>query len=107
MIWEKASPEQGPSWPAMVLSLVPYLVSQMVTIPLRSPVASISGLMAENSRHVNGFVWRGTYNTRADADKVSSLRCWVLVTQIIPSAETEATDVLEQLILTISIGVPN
>ena len=79
----------------------------MVTIPLRSPVASISGLVAENSRHVTGFVSRWTCRTRADADAVSPLRCWVLVTQIIPSAETEATDVLEQLILTILIGVPN
>ena len=79
----------------------------MVTIPLRSPVASISGLVAENSRHVTGFVSRGPCSTRANADEVSPLRCWVFVTEIIPSAETEVTDELEQLILTISIGVPN
>ena len=91
----------------MVLSLVPYLVSQMVTIPLRSPVASVSGLMAENSRHVTGFVSKGAYSTRADADEVPPLGCWVLVTEKIPSAETEATDELKRLNLTISIGVPN
>ena len=87
--------------------LATILVSQMVTIPLRSPVASISGLLAENSRYVTGFVSRGTCSNICDVDEVPPLRCWVLVTQIIPSAETEATDELRQLILTISIGVPN